>query len=458
MKNVKITKIPPDGGYGWVIAIAMAINSFIYIPMMHCFGLIFKDTFSELGLSGAQGSLIMNLHAAFGLLTGLLNGVLLKMFGYRKIALVAAVFYFSGVTLTSLARSFQFFIISYGIIASLGLGMSRASYSLALNTYFRKRRSKAMSVAVTITGFGSIVIPQLINLLMKFYTPEGVILIFGGICAHFFVTALLLQPVKWHMKVEEEPLTVQDRNSKDEYNCDTEICDSTLSLNQNEEPAKNQRLSNIAKFFDFDLLKDPIFVNILIGLAFAVFSELNFTILIPFILNDLGLTNDQIATFLSTAGVADIAFRFLAPYIGECLKTPPRQMYIFTLIVLIIMRSILLISTHFYAILGIAAGLGIAKGVRRVYVGLIIPSHVSLEKLPSASGMEMMANGFCILSGGFILGIVRDLTGSYYFCIVIMNSVTFLTIVLWTIEGIIFKYSKKNVPEASDSLNKNNKV
>lgn len=102
-------------------------------------------------------------------------------------------------------------------------------------------------------------------------------------------------------------------------------------------------------------------------------------------------------------------------------------------------------------ILGIATGLGIAKGVRRVYVGLIIPSHVSLEKLPSASGMEMMANGFCILTGGFVLGMVRDLTGSYYFCIVIMNFVTFLTIVLWTIEGLIFKYSKKNDQEACDS-------
>lgn len=109
-------------------------------------------------------------------------------------------------------------------------------------------------------------------------------------------------------------------------------------MSLNEEPTKKQRLSNIAKFFDLDLLKDPIFVNILVGLAFAVFSELNFTVLIPFILNDFGLTNDQIATFLSTAGVADIAFRFLAPFIGDCLKTPPRQMYIFTLIVLIIMR------------------------------------------------------------------------------------------------------------------------
>jgi hypothetical protein len=121
MKNVQFTsnKVPPDGGYGWVIAFAMAVNTFIYIPLMHCFGLIFKDTFAELGLSATQGSLIINLHGAFGLLTGLLNGILLKMFGYRKVALAGAVLYFSGVTLTSFSRSFQYFVISYGIVACL---------------------------------------------------------------------------------------------------------------------------------------------------------------------------------------------------------------------------------------------------------------------------------------------------------------------------------------------------
>jgi MFS family permease len=82
-----------------------------------------------------------------------------------------------------------------------------------LNTYFKKRRSKAIGFTVTVTGFGPIVLPQLITFLMKFYDPQGVMLIFGGLCAHFFVTALLLQPVKWHMKDENEQLTLEQKKS-----------------------------------------------------------------------------------------------------------------------------------------------------------------------------------------------------------------------------------------------------
>ena len=99
-------------------------------------------------------------------------------------------------------------------------------------------------------------------------------------------------------------------------------------------------------------------------------------------------------------------------------------------------------STEYYMLLIAATGLGIAKGIRRVYVGLIIPTHVSLERLPSASGMEMMANGFCILTGGAILGVVRDVTGSYVACIIIMNCVTFVTIVLWTVEMVVVKHKR----------------
>lgn len=116
-----------------------------------------------------------------------------------------------------------------------------------------------------------------------------------------------------------------------------EIIECSHNLAESEK--KNTFWSHICKAFDLYLLTDPIFVNILIGLSFVIFAELNFAVLVPFILNDFGLSTDQIATFMSTAGFADITFRFLAPYIGDFLKKPPRVMFILTLIVLIIMRS-----------------------------------------------------------------------------------------------------------------------
>lgn len=91
-------------------------------------------------------------------------------------------------------------------------------------------------------------------------------------------------------------------------------------------------------FLDLKLLCDPIFVNILIGMSLAITAELNFSILTPFILADMGLKLSQIATFLSTLSIADIFFRFLAPHIGAYLKKPPRNMYMLTLLFLIITR------------------------------------------------------------------------------------------------------------------------
>jgi sugar phosphate permease len=97
-------------------------------------------------------------------------------------------------------------------------------------------------------------------------------------------------------------------------------------------------LAKITNFFDLDLLQDGIFLNILLGLSLSLFVDMNFTLLTPFILNDLGLTTYQIATFISTLGAADIVFRFLAPYIGDYLKSTPRQIYVFTIIFTAVMR------------------------------------------------------------------------------------------------------------------------
>lgn len=76
-------------------------------------------------------------------------------------------------------------------------------------------------------------------------------------------------------------------------------------------------LNSLSKTFDLDLPKDRVYVNILIGLSLATFAELNFTLLVPFILQDFGLSTDQIAIFLTTLGVADIISRFVGPYIGN---------------------------------------------------------------------------------------------------------------------------------------------
>jgi MFS family permease len=84
--------------------------------------------------------------------------------------------------------------------------MLTSALNLAVNTYFLERRSKAMGFGMTAMGLGPVFMPLVISKLMDIYGVTGTALILGGLSLHSFAAALLLQPVKWHMKRKEVPL------------------------------------------------------------------------------------------------------------------------------------------------------------------------------------------------------------------------------------------------------------
>ena len=159
-------------------------------------------------------------------------------------------------------------------------------------------------------------------------------------------------------------------------------------------------------------------------------GEINFSLLTPFILSDFHLNEKEIATVMAVIAILDIIFRFIAPYIGDGLKLSARVMYMIAMVLLIISRmcklldsfikdhkilifplfliiivfSALLITGSYTSILCVAAFLGIAKGIRTVYMALVIPAYVPLDRLASASGIQMLTNGLFILVSGPVIG------------------------------------------------------
>lgn len=158
------------------------------------------------------------------------------------------------------------------------------------------------------------------------------------------------------------------------------------------------------KVFDLGLLTDKIYINLVIGIAIAIFAEINFSLLTPFILHEFNYTTEQIATFMSTLATVDIFCRFTSPFIGDYFKQPARIMYMYALFMLIIMRTSLLFAKTYYGLLYIAIGMGLAKGVRQVYMSCIVPSYIPIDRLPAASGIQMVANGIILLSLGSSIG------------------------------------------------------
>jgi cyanate permease len=91
-------------------------------------------------------------------------------------------------------------------------------------------------------------------------------------------------------------------------------------------------------FFDLGLLKDPVYVNLMMGMSLAICAELNFSLLTPFILADRGFETDHIAVIMSVIAGLDIVFRFLAPFFSDYYKIQARHMYIIALFMLLFSR------------------------------------------------------------------------------------------------------------------------
>lgn len=67
-------------------------------------------------MPAADLTLIININSALSMSLGLINGPLLRYFGYRKISIVAAILFSVGLMLTALTDSVFGLIISYGVI------------------------------------------------------------------------------------------------------------------------------------------------------------------------------------------------------------------------------------------------------------------------------------------------------------------------------------------------------
>ncbi|KAL0884091.1 hypothetical protein ABMA27_016110 [Loxostege sticticalis] len=534
-------KVPPDGGYGWVVTFAYALNNIVVLPLIAGFGLVFQEAFDETGLTATQGTLVITLNHGIGMLLSFFGGPVLRRFGYRKVAAVGAILISIGLMMTASASSFWIFILSYSIINSTGVAAVMAAFGLAINSFFKEKRGRAIGVAMSLTGLGAIYMPLLMSALMYAFGWRYAVLILAAICLHSLVGACLLRPAKWYLRdppiTEEEiplnrdpsselingsvttsskqtgiqsvprledsvengiippPKSLSMRSLASNASLETRnaVSHPDISKKTVEPPLREARykwwesqeinlgssfnifLENDAKknvktkeaavtektkepektffrnfvdFFDLTLLSDPIFVNILIGMSVAACVETNFSLLFPIILKDMmKFETGAIGQIMAVIGFSDTVFRLVSPFIGEWCHKPPRVMYMIGLVLIVFTRTVMLFTSTYMGMIFVALAMGITKGIRTVYMNIVIPSYVPIERLAFASGIQMFVNGITIIGLGSILGKIREASGSYEVPILVLNVVTLFTVLIWCAEFLYVRVKNKKISE-----------
>ncbi|XP_020805270.1 uncharacterized protein LOC110181750 isoform X1 [Drosophila serrata] len=205
-----------------------------------------------------------------------------------------------------------------------------------------------------------------------------------------------------------------------------------------EEEAKRRMtfFQKVSKFFDLDLLRDFTFVNLAVGMSIMMFGEMNFSVLTPFILNSFGYSDTQISLVMSLLACMDISVRFLAPLALEKVKLDNRVLFAFGILCIAVGRVVVSFTSSYEVMIGVFLLIGFGKGFRTIFSPLIIPSYVPLNRLPAASGLQLIFNTMFSFAMGPILGILTEAFG-YAATIHTINALTCLALLLWLTESVV---------------------
>lgn len=439
----------PDGGWGWVVVAAVALTNTFNQSILSVFGLLFGEHLQNMGMGTSGAALITNLNSLALNLSGIVIGPAIKSFSPRKVAFAGCFLTSSGLILCSVSTELWHLIICYSIIVGFGLGLIGPSTFMAINSYFDKKRGRAVGISMAGTGLGQMVLPHIVRILLDYYGFRLTIVILGSLALHGLVGASLFRPIEQNVRrkgrnMKEIKLLLDTKGDKEKKLDEiVVVCDPADKIEEKEPGCCQKALQRLVQAMDLELIKDPVFLSICVGTGLVYTSTINFSMLFPYFLQfSAGLSRKDTAMCMSVVAGADIVCRMGFPMITDRLKIPYRVSFLLGTVGLLCGRTVLAESFSFWGLIVISGVCGGFKSATVVNNNLVISEHCKPETLPGGLGLSMIAKGLLAISLGQLLGWLRDYTGSYILCLHLQDLLLLIVIIMWSPE-IIYRHIKK---------------
>ncbi|RVE46039.1 hypothetical protein evm_009319 [Chilo suppressalis] len=192
-----------------------------------------------------------------------------------------------------------------------------------------------------------------------------------------------------------------------------------------------------SKYFDVQLLKDPIYLVILISNCTCAISYTNFIILVPSYAQELGFDKSLGAYLLSIISALDLVGRIGGSALSDIVQTPKRYFFIFGLLLSGISLAMIPLVTSYSAISAFCSVFGIASGINVGVTALVMTEMLGTERLMSSYGISLFMNGILQLIGPPICGFWFEYTHSYKSLFVTLGLILVGGAALWGFVPII---------------------
>lgn len=194
--KAKNTPVAPDGGYGWVVVIALSLQVGASINIIPLFADLYGPKFEKFQATETEKSSVLAAFLIFAQGVSLFVGPLVQVSSERIIGMIGATLQTLGVALSAISTATWHLILCIGVVTGTGFGISIVNNIIIINKYFNKKIGIAMGLAASLLSIIGLILPQILKILLPNFEIQNVILIYSAFQGVTSVLgAILMKPI-----------------------------------------------------------------------------------------------------------------------------------------------------------------------------------------------------------------------------------------------------------------------
>lgn len=194
-----------------------------------------------------------------------------------------------------------------------GLGLLAPSTFMVINSYFSSKRGRAVGVSMAGTGLGQVFMPHVVRIFLEQYGFRTAVLAIALLSLSGLISAFFLKPLNLVKRNNRQHLKLILSNHNKDLKNDNSVMEIKIvnanNVGTNDEKNKGlerallnennkvyhectEKVDKREKFctkicqrlveaMDLELLKDPVFWSLIIGMALVYTSAINFNMIFP---------------------------------------------------------------------------------------------------------------------------------------------------------------------------------
>ncbi|XP_078594298.1 uncharacterized protein LOC144872061 [Branchiostoma floridae x Branchiostoma japonicum] len=403
---------PPDGGWGWMVALAGFVVSACSYGVMRSVGVFFVTWQDYFSMTAAETGLIQSI------ITGVLNlaapiaGALSNRFGCRVVVMAGGVISSAGFVLSLWASSLFHLYVTVGFLTGFGYSLSLTTTMATIGRYFTTHRLRANSFASIGGSFASFAFPPLFQYLMDEYTWRGALVLIGGIVLQVAAFGALVRPIllKSDVTTNKTPGKVQESSGQS-----SKLSENITNVHLTAEKHSLTKIivDKIGSVIDIRLLTEPRFLLFCVAVFLFGFGRFVPNIYIVPRARAFGVEEYPSAFLLSILAIGDIIGRALVGLLPEWPRFRRADQYAMNIFLMGVVTLFAPLAKTYVTMAVYSACYGLLMGGCVPLLYSAIAEIGGANRMSSALGIIMFLRGAGNLAGPPFSGWLRDITGSF---------------------------------------------